>query len=90
MTKRSSSIRKLAFAMLVFIFVYLGIGLGFHFKWSSELAICNEARRAQGESVEPEMFRTGLGLAFDVVYWPIYCVANIYHNGTGFATPCTH
>lgn len=82
--------RKFAFAMSILVLVYLGIGLGFHFKWSSELAICKEARRAQGEFVEPEVFGTGMGLAFDVVFWPVYSAANIYHDGTVFATPCTH
>lgn len=79
---------RLSLILLVLIFVYLGIGLGFHCKWKSELAACREARMARGEFVEPEVFWAPLALAFDVTFWPVYAWANIYHDGTPFATPC--
>ena len=81
---------RLLLILLVFTLVYLGLGLGFHFKWKSALAACREARMARGEFVEPEVFGSVLGLAFDVTFWPVYSWANIYHDGMPFATPCTH
>jgi hypothetical protein len=45
---------------------------------------------AQGEFAEPEVLGNALGLAFDVTWWPVYAAANIYHDGTPFATLCTH
>lgn len=69
---------------------HLALGLGFHFKWSAELAKCNVILREQGEFVEPEIFNTGMGFLFNVTFWPIYVLANTYHDGTPFATPCTH
>jgi len=82
--------RKILLALLLFVFLYLGAGSLFHFKWQSDLAACREMRRAQGEFVEPEVFGGFMGLIFDVTNWPIYAWANIYHDGTPFATPCTH
>jgi len=82
--------RKILLALLLLVFLYLGIGFLFHFKWQSDLAACREMRRAQGEFVEPEVFGGFMGLIFDVTNWPIYAWANIYHDGTPFATPCTH
>ncbi len=70
--------------------VYVGLGLGFHFGWQARLAACREARSARGEFVEPEVFWPPLTLAFDVTFWPVYAWANVYHDGTPFATPCTH
>ena len=69
---------------------YLAVGLGFHLKWSAALAQCNAVLREEGEFVEPEIFDTGVGLVFNVTFWPIYVMANTYHDGTPFATPCTH
>jgi hypothetical protein len=83
-------LRKILAAFLIFVSLYLGIGLAFHFQWESALSDCREALRAQGEFVEPEVFGGVLGLVFDVTYWPVYARANIYHDGTPFATPCTH
>lgn len=74
----------------VILIVYFALGLGFHLKWSDELTKCNEILREQGEFVEPEIFRTAVGFVFDITFWPVYSVANIYHDGTPFATPCTH
>lgn len=82
--------RKISIIFSILVVLYLGISLAFHFKWESELAACRETRRAQGEFVEPEVFGGILGLVFDVTNWPVYSWANIYHDGTPFATPCTH
>jgi hypothetical protein len=94
MEKRSLDVRKIAgkiaLALLILALVYLGLGLGFHLKWKGALEACREARMAQGEFVEPEVFGNALGLVFDVTWWPVYVAANIYHDGTPFATPCTH
>jgi hypothetical protein len=76
--------------ILVLVLVYLGLGLGFHFVWKTELAACRDARTARGEYVEPEVFWAPLALTFDVTFWPIYAWANIHHDGTPFASPCTH
>jgi hypothetical protein len=94
MATRSFHIRNISYmtllVLLVLILVYLGLGLGFHLKWQSALTACREARMARGEFVEPEVFWAPLALAFDVTSWPVYAWANIYHDGTPFATPCTH
>jgi hypothetical protein len=94
MVKRNLNIRnimsRLLLIILIFTLVYLGIGLGFHIKWKSALTTCREAQMARGEYVEPEVFGNALGLAFDVTFWPVYARANFYHDGTPFATPCTH
>ncbi len=45
---------------------------------------------ARGEFVEPEVFAGPLGLLFTLTNWPVYAWANYYHDGTIFATPCTH
>jgi len=82
--------RKIFLALLILVSLYLGIGFVFHFKWQSALAACREMRRAQGEFVEPEVFGGFMGLVFDVTSWPFYAWANIYHDGTPFATPCSH
>jgi hypothetical protein len=54
------------------------------------LAACRDARMARGEFVEPRVFCAPLALTFDVTFWPVYAWANIYHDGTPFASPCTH
>lgn len=86
----SSNTRKIALGFMILALVYLGLGVGFHFKWKSALATCRHARIAQGEFVEPEVFGNAIGLLFDIACWPIYSAANLYHDGTLFATPCTH
>ena len=83
-------IRKIVFVLLILALVYLGLGLWFHFAWKSALTACDEARIAQGEFAEPEVFGNGIGLAFDVTFWPLYVAANLRLDGTPFATPCTH
>ncbi len=83
-------VSRLLRIVLVFILIYSSLGLGFHIKWQSALASCREARAARGEFIEPEVFWWGIRLAFDVAFWPVYVWANVYHDGTPFATPCTH
>lgn len=83
-------VRRLILALLALILVYHAIGVGFHFAWEGEQAACREARMARGEFVEPEVFWAPLAFAFDVTFWPVYAWANLYHDGTPFATPCTH
>ena len=90
MKRLTKMAQKISIILSILVVLYLGIGLAFHFKWKSALAACREARRAQGEFVEPEVFGDILGLVFDVTNWPVYSWANIYHDGTLFATPCTH
>ncbi len=82
--------RKILIALAILGVLYLGMGLAFHFKWKSALAACREIRIAKGEFVEPEVFGGVWGLAFNVTNWPVYLWANIYHDSTPFATPCTH
>jgi hypothetical protein len=94
MARQNSRLRRifsrLLLAVSAVVLVYAGLGLGFHFMWKSELEACRQERTARGEFVEPEVFWAPLALAFDVTYWPVYAWANIYHDGTPFATPCTH
>lgn len=75
---------------LLVVILYAALGVGFHWKWTTEVEACRDLRRIRGEFVEPGVFTGPIGLAFDVVFWPVYSVANIYHDGTPFATPCTH
>jgi hypothetical protein len=42
-----------------------------------------------GEFVESELFPI-LGVAFTMVWWPVYAWANVYHNNALFTTPCTN
>lgn len=83
-------VSRLLRILLVLTLIYVGLGLGFHVMWKSELAACRDARIARGEFAEPEVFWAPLALAFDVTFWPVYAWANIYHDGTPFASPCTH
>lgn len=89
--KGSPSIaRKIVYLFLVIVLLYLGLGLGFHILWKRALEDCRELRMSQGEFVEPEVFGNFIGVAFDLTFWPVYASANIYHDGTPLATPCTH
>jgi hypothetical protein len=81
--------RRILIILLILLILYVALGLAFHLKWHSALEACRETRRALGEFVEPEVFGGVLGLLFDVTYWPVYAWANIHHDGTPFATPCT-
>jgi hypothetical protein len=76
--------------LLVLMLVYAGLGLGFHLVWKTELTACRDARTARGDYVEAEVFWAPLALTFDVTFWPVYAWANICHDGTPFASPCTH
>ena len=94
MVTHGIGIRKIAsrflLILLIFALIYLWLGVGFHFKWKSALDTCREVQIARGEFVEPEVFWAPLALVFDVTFWPVYAWANVYHDGTPFATPCTH
>ena len=81
---------RLLLVLAAVALVYVTLGAGFHYGWKSAQAECREARAAAGEFVEPEVFGGAVGLAFDVAWWPVYAGANLYHDGTPFATPCTH
>ena len=82
--------KALAFGLLTAVLIYLGIGVAFHFGWERAQASCRAERIARGEFVEPEVFHPLIGFFFDLTYWPVYAAANFYHDGTVFATPCTH
>lgn len=87
---RPPIVATLLLVVLVAVSLYLLLGLGFHFAWKNALAACREARAGRGEFVEPEVFAEPLALFFDVTAWPVYVWANLYHDGTPLATPCTH
>ena len=89
MKRMTGAARRLLTVLLVLAILYLAVGLAFHIKWQSAQEACRAARRAQGEFVEPEVLGGALGLLFDITYWPVYAGANLYHDGTPFATPCT-
>jgi hypothetical protein len=89
MHERHSTLRTIGYLLLAILLVYLLLGTGFHFAWKTTLNSCREDRLAQGDFVEPEVFAGGLGYLFDVTFWPVYAQANIYHDGTPFATRCT-
>ncbi len=76
--------------LLVFALISLALGTGFHWAWKGAQKACREVRTAQGDFVEPEVFGNALGFLFDATFWPVYVWANMYHDGTPFATPCTH
>ncbi len=75
--------------VLVAVLLYVGVGLAFHVGWSRAAEACRAARAARGEFVEPGV-PPEVGVLFNVPFWPIYVAANLYHDGTPFATPCTH
>jgi hypothetical protein len=83
-------LKRIAAFALILVLIYVGLGVGFHVGWNNALAACRDARTTQGESVEPQVFSGVIGLAFDVVFWPVNSAANIRLDGTPFATPCTH
>ena len=86
----TSLIRKTLAVLLIVALVYLGIGVGFHIRWKRAQTVCRETRIARGEFVEPETFGPVISFVFDVINWPIYAWANVYHLGTPLATPCDH
>lgn len=84
-------LRRIAIFALILVLVYVALGVAFHVKWKAAADACRAARLAQGEFVEPdEVFGGPIGLAFDVIFWPVYAAANVRLDGTPFATPCTH
>ncbi|MGB9593900.1 MAG: hypothetical protein ACPL7R_07165 [Anaerolineae bacterium] len=38
--------------------------------------------------MEPEVFGGGLGLMFDVTFWPVYAYWNTYHFGSPLGRRC--
>ncbi|RME87541.1 MAG: hypothetical protein D6770_09140 [Anaerolineae bacterium] len=83
-------VRKFLIALSILALLYLGVGLAFHINWERAQEACRQERRARGEFVEPEVFGGFLGAFFDITNWPVYAWANVSHDGTPFATPCTH
>jgi len=75
---------------LALVCLYLLLGLGFYVGWENAQQTCRAEMAARGEFVEPEVFAGPLGLLFTLANWPVYAWANCYHDGTIFATPCTH
>lgn len=69
--------------------LYVGIGVAFHVGWMHAEEACRALRAARGEFVEPGVSPV-VALFFNVPFWPVYTAANMYHDGTPFATPCTH
>lgn len=86
---KGSIIRPIITFLTLLALVYLALGLGFHLGWQHAQELCRAEQVARGEFVEPEMSPL-LGLFFDLTWWPVYAAANLYHDGTLFATPCTH
>jgi len=85
-----ATIRKFCIPILVLaVFTaYFGVGLSCHFKWSADRKMHKAILRERGEFVEP--WSPGVvGLVFNVINWPIYAMANIYHYGTPFPAPGT-
>ncbi len=83
-------VRKILYLLLIIALVYLMVGVGFHLAWKSALQDCREFRLAQGEFVEPVVFPGILGAIIDILNWPVYTWANLYHFGNAFSTPCDH
>ena len=82
--------RKMFTVITLLLSLYLGLGLAFHIRWQTALEACRQMLRARGAFVEPEVLGGPVGLFVDLTYWPVYAWANYYHDGTPFATPCTH
>lgn len=74
---------------LAAIVLYVGVGMAFQVGWSRAVEACRAMRAARGEFVEPG-FSPVVTVLFNVPFWPVYAAANMYHDGTPFATPCTH
>jgi len=82
-------LRKVILTLVIFVLVYSATGVAFHVAWKAERHACDALRRARGEFVESELFPI-LGVAFTMVWWPVYAWANVYHNNALFTTPCTN
>jgi len=83
-------IKRIAVLLVILLVAYASIGVAFHIGWKSAADTCRATMEAQGEFVEPEVFGGVIGLAFNVVWWPVYAWANMRLDGTPFATLCTH
>jgi hypothetical protein len=84
------TVKRVAVVLVVLISLYLLLGLGFYIGWKQAQEACRAEMMARGEFVEPEVFSEPLALAFTLTWWPVFAWANYYHDGTIFATPCTH
>lgn len=82
--------RWMLFSLIALFCLYFLLGLGFHIGWKGAREACRAQMAARGEFVEPEVLVEPIALAFDLTWWPVYAWANYYHDGTIFATPCTH
>lgn len=87
---RRKSVSNVVRALMVLAATYVLLGVGFHFASKAKANECRELRRAQGEFVETEVLGGLVGLAIDIVFWPLPAGANLANEGTAFATPCTH
>ena len=87
---RRRAVSGLLWILLALMGLYLLLGLGFYVGWKNARQACRAEMAARGEFVEPEVFAGPLGLLFTLTNWPVYAWANHYHDGTIFATPCTH
>ncbi|GAB4403952.1 MAG: hypothetical protein Kow00123_15480 [Anaerolineales bacterium] len=80
--------RRLLIAAAILLLLYAALGVAFHVAWKGAQAACREAQAARGEFVEPEVFGSGLGLMFDVTFWPVYAYWNTYHFGSPLGRQC--
>ncbi len=72
----------------IFVGLYLLVGVGFHVGWERAQQKCRHEMERRGEFVEPPVYSFPISLFFDMTMWPVYMMANYYHRGTIFATPC--
>ncbi len=72
----------------IFVGLYLLVGVGFHVGWERAQQKCRHEMEMRGEFVEPPVYSFPISLFFDMTMWPVYMMANYYHRGTIFATPC--
>ncbi|GAB4403943.1 MAG: hypothetical protein Kow00123_15450 [Anaerolineales bacterium] len=78
---------KMLLVLAILLLLYAALGVAFHVAWKGAQAACREAQAARGEFVEPEVFG-GLGLMFDVTFWPVYAYWNTYHFGSPLGRQC--
>ncbi len=79
---------KILLVLAILLLLYAALGVAFHVAWKGAQAACREAQAARGEFVEPEVFGGGLGLLFDVAFWPVYAYWNTYHFGSPLERAC--
>jgi hypothetical protein len=79
---------KILLVLAILLLLYAALGVAFHVAWKGAQAACREAQAARGEFVEPEVFGGGLGLLFDVAFWPVYAYWNAYLFGSPLERAC--